>query len=259
MLKSLQALNRRNHRKACVVDGQTAWLGGMNVSDLHLHSVTGADCWRDNGVRVRGPEVALLDQELQATFNGRRTRPREFEQLQALRLNSTLRSRRWFKRDLTRRMDEEQQRVWMMTPYFVPGGRLLRAIRRAARRGLDVRLVIPRRSDVPFIRWISWRFCEQLMRDGVRVYEYLPRVLHAKSILFGRAAITGSTNLNHRSDLHDLEVDVVLEDPATLDRIKTQFMTDFAEAEALTIDKLQRRPWLKRLAGRLLVIFRSLF
>lgn len=257
-LKRFQWVNRRNHRKACVVDGKTAWIGSLNVSDSHSESIKGKDSWRDNSVRVTGAEVRSLDREMEATFFQSRRRGWSPHRLRNLRLNSTLIARRHLLNDFLDRINQAQRRVWIVTPYFVPHGVVLRAIRRAALQGKDVRLVIPLRSDVPFIRWVALTFCAQLIRRGVRIFEYTPRVLHAKTVLFDETAILGSTNLNHRSFQHDLEVDVLLEKAETIQAIETQFKWDIVRSHELTLEKLEGTALWQRVLGSILVFFRSI-
>lgn len=247
-------LNRRNHRKVVLIDGKVAWIGGMNVTDEHLESVFGDKAWRDNGVRVRGAQLKELKDVLESAFFRGRKRN---HLIPGLRLNSTLAARRAFVKDLNDRIRGSHGRVWLITPYFIPKGTLLRAIRRTAATGSDVLLVIPKLTDVPITRWVSMLFFESLLKWKVRVFEYLPSILHAKTFLFDRDAIVGSTNLNHRSFLHDLELDVVVDHSETLRAIEEQFGKDLSRSRELTLESVRNRPWWKRFLGWIFIWFRS--
>jgi cardiolipin synthase len=132
---------------------------------------------------------------------------------------------------------------------------LLRQLKSAARRGVDVRILLPRHSDVPMMTWASRAFYFDLIQAKVRIYEYLPTMLHAKTILLDDEALVGTSNLNHRSLLHDLEVDVHLENPMNAKDIADRFEKDLEQADAMTIDQTHR-PWYQRLLGQFLFLTR---
>jgi cardiolipin synthase len=254
-------INRRNHRKVCIIDSRVAWVGSMNVCDAHLPSLQGARAWRDTGARVEGVDVRLLARAFSRAW--RRThwapkvpRPARDPRSPWVKMNYTRGMRRRAYRALIRRLRQARRRVWVTNPYFVPPGRLVRALRAAAQAGADVRVLVPRRPDVPFIRWVAASFFAGLVSRSVAVYEYLPSPLHAKTLIVDEWAQVGSTNFNHRSVLHDLEVDIVLSKPATRDLLARQFERDLERAEPVTEAKLRSRGWGERIAGRLLFALR---
>jgi cardiolipin synthase len=146
--------------------------------------------------------------------------------------------------------------LWITTPYFVPPKPLLRALTRAAERGVDVRLLVPARSDVFFMPWASGPFYLTLLQAGARVYQYLPRVLHAKTSLGDQWALVGSSNLNHRSILHDLELDILLTEEASLAQLAIAFEADLNESILLDLQTYERQSWWKRLISRVVLLFR---
>jgi cardiolipin synthase len=119
-----------------------------------------------------------------------------------------------------------------------------------------VRIIVPRRPDWRFIHLAAAAFFEPLLRAGVRIYEYLPNVLHAKNLQIDDWVIVGSSNLNHRSLLHDLEVDVVITHKDSRESLESQFLKDIEESEEVTSRSLRKRSLLGALAGRLLLLFR---
>jgi cardiolipin synthase len=121
----------------------------------------------------------------------------------------------------------------------VPEVQLLRALRFAAWAGADVRLIVPRKIDLPFMRFVNRIFYRVLIRGGVRIDEYAPRILHAKTMLIDDWAVVGSSNLNHRSLISDLEVDVVLTQPESITSLETQFLEDAGQAVRILDKDLQ--------------------
>jgi cardiolipin synthase len=212
-------LNRRLHRKTCVIDREVAFLGSFNITH-RAH--------RDTGVRVRGPALREIEEAFlilwEERFSGRK---RVLGQASGIRLNLTRRLRAKRNQDLVRRIRESRRRVWITNAYFVPPWFLLRALCGAGLRGVDVRLLLPAEPDYRFMKWLSEASYRYLLLSGVRVFEYRARFLHAKSLLIdGAFASVGSTNLNHRSLMHDLEVDVELEGPESFRALEAAYLED---------------------------------
>lgn len=259
-------LNQRNHRKLFIVDNLTAFMGGMNVWDVHLSSIHGAEAWRDTAVKVTGGGLTALTTAFGAHWELCRGRVRSWMARRRLRqkgvshprvLANTTRSERiQHYRTLLALIDSTQSRLWITTPYFVPPKPLLRALTRAAERGVDVRLLVPARSDVFFMPWASGPFYLTLLQAGARVYQYLPRVLHAKTSLGDQWALVGSSNLNHRSILHDLELDILLTEEASLAQLAIAFEADLNESILLDLQTYERQSWWKRLISRVVLLFR---
>ncbi len=252
LLKILGRLNRRNHRKAVVIDEATAFVGGMNVTDKHLSEFYGKDAWRDTSVMVRGDGVSRLVLDFDHLWSRRRAKPRP-ESHGPVRLNSGRRARRRLYFDLVQRVFRAERRVWITTPYFVPEPSLARALRFAAWNGVDVRILVPRKNDVWLVKWIARAFYWILMRYGAKVYEYLPSVLHAKILLIDDWGMVGSSNMNHRSILHDLEVDLELAEAESLRSLENQFRLDLLSAHPIEPSVWRKRSWLGRLFERLVV------
>lgn len=259
-----QRINRRDHRKVCIIDEAVAFAGSMNVIDYHLRSMVGAAAWRDTGVRVRGAEVAVLVESFndlwlgkrRALSLGRRERARRRRSGELVRLNARRRERRENYLDLLVRIVGSERRVWIENAYFVPDGSLLRVLRVAAEAGVDVKIVVPAFSDVVFIPWVASAFHLGLLTAGVRVFEYTKSVLHAKTMLIDDWGLVGSSNLNHRSLLHDLEVDIVVADPTACAQLERQFVVDCGDCVEITLENWRHRPLGERLVGRLLLAVR---
>lgn len=253
LLRSFWALNERNHRKVCVVDGRKAWTGGMNVSAAHSH-------WRDTGVFVEGRMVRIFTDAFQAAWSrGQKTRWRSLRRrfsMQIVRLNAGYKSRKAGYLDLINRIRSAKDRVWITNAYFVPPGKILKALQYASARGVDVKVVVPRNPDIFFVRWVSSALYRSLLESGVKIFEYIPAPLHAKTLIIDDWATVGTSNLNHRSLLHDLEVDVVLTSRASLEALTAQFKKDSEKSHTVSMHDWLNRSWAERLAGRILLLFR---
>lgn len=262
----LRRLNNRNHRKVCIIDGQKAFVGSMNVIECHVPSLSGASTWRDTGALVAGEEVGVLARSFEWIWYGTLRRlalrlrgaGKRAESSELVRLNTHRRQRQENYLDLLVRIVGSSRRVWITNAYFVPDGSLLRALAAAAGGGTDVRVLVPRFTDVWFIPWVASAFHLGLLRAGVRVFEYTGTVLHAKTMVVDDWALVGSSNLNHRSLLHDLEADVVLPEEKNRTALERQFVIDLESAQEVTLSSWQERPRLERLLGRCLLLFKYL-
>jgi cardiolipin synthase len=259
--KRASTINHRDHRKVCIVDGRRAWTGGMNISASHI-------LFRDTGVFIEGSRVqALLYAFRQAWQKAwsprqvfhpkRRWRTlRRWITLSFVRINANRKTRRRTYNDLLQRIASANTRIWITNAYFVPPQRLRKALQEASKRGVDVRVLIPRKPDIYFIRWVASALYFGLITAGVKIFEFLPATLHAKTLIIDEWATIGSTNLNHRSIIHDLEVDVVLTTTKSIEALANQFADDLKESKEISIQDWKRRSWGERLAGRLLLLFR---
>jgi len=228
MIARFRKVNRGNHRKFCLIDHTDLFVGSFNVSDVHLAEVSGDRVWKDVGVRVRGSEVKYARRAFQRAYVGWRAFaiPRRSSRL--LLLNDTFLHKRRARLEQISKIRRAHKRIWLATPYFVPIGKLLRLLSRQARRARDVRLMIPRKNDVWFMKWISLPILGSLVTRGVKIYIYSPGFSHQKVFIADDWMCIGSTNLNHRSFLHDLEMDVVITHEANKLRITQSFVNDQA-------------------------------
>ena len=249
-------MNRRNHRKLVMVDRKRIWLGGFNVSDEHLESVSGKKAWRDTGLRLTEVRDRAFQLAFETAWHDRHHRRQwraSRQQLivwlnrksspKAVQINATGKLRVRFHREMLARLASARRRIWITTPYFVPTLPVFRALLRAALQGRDVRLVLPEKSDVPFVRMASMAFFLPLLKAGCRIFEYHRSILHAKTMVVDGWALLGSSNLNHRSFLFDLEVDVALQRAPSLKRLEGQYQSDFRLSREIRLSDFKLRPF----------------
>lgn len=250
----------RDHRKLLVVDGMVAFVGGAGIADAfdppgqpHLR-------WRETMVRIEGP--VLIDwQALFAdvwnhyapTQLGPSTVPAALANGVAGRVTATSGLPvQEIKRSLIRRIRGAHQRVWISTAYFIPARKLVRALRHAAHRGIDVRLLVPGpQTDHPAVRHAGRRFFAPLLRSGVRIFEYQPRFLHSKVILADHWVSIGSSNLDRWNLYWNLEANQEIQDLGFAAHTEAMLRRDFAESVECGLEALHRRPWHLRLRERL--------
>jgi cardiolipin synthase len=248
---------RRDHRKLLLVDGRVAFVGGAGLSDEFASGTAGEPPWREIMVQISGPVVADWQRAFADTWR-RCGEPLALEPpalavahadgaVGRLAL-SEARQRSLLANDVLRRFAAATERAWVMSAYFVPSRRFRKALRRAARRGVDVRLLVPGpRTDHPWVRQAARRFYGKLLRNGVRIFEYQPRMLHAKMILCDEWVSIGSSNLDRWSFRWNLEANQEIADRRASDAAAALFVADFAASLQLSRRYWRERAWLDRL------------
>jgi cardiolipin synthase len=256
-------LFRRNHRKTLVCDGQLAFTGGVNIADEWLPVEEGGGGWLDSAVELRGPAVPVLEREFLRVWNRRARRRARLDPatLQvpapagdtrlAIVSNTELLDRFAIRRAAVHALRESRSRAYLANPYFVPDRGFLRALCRAASRGVDVRLLVPARSDHAFLDYAARATFTGLLKAGVRIYEHR-RVVHSKALLVDDDFVSlGSYNLDHWSLAYNLEVVVNTLDPAYHADVRRMLEEDMGSAEEITLERFRRRPLINRLLEKL--------
>jgi cardiolipin synthase A/B len=250
----------RDHRKIMVVDGTVAFVGGVGLTDEF--GVTGPPGWpwRDLVVEIHGPVVADWSRAFARTWRrsgGELTLPVQSpEPLQDGARARVVLSEAWYRSELAnavaRRIGSATKRAWIMSAYFVPSRRFRKALRRAARRGVDVRLVVPGPlTDHPLVRQAARRFYGKLLRNGVRIFEFQPRVLHGKMSICDDWVSVGSSNLDRWSFKWNLEANQEIENEAFATVATAVFEKDCAQSLELDRHRWPQRAWIDRLQERL--------
>tara|TARA_R110001592_G_scaffold7032_2_gene39451 strand:- start:18406 stop:19536 length:1131 start_codon:yes stop_codon:yes gene_type:complete len=254
LLHLFSSINKRDHRKLMIIDQRTAWLGSFNISQKHLPKENKGDHWRDTAIQIKGMDLEALQIAFDSCWNKSPKRqtalhlpssPFMFNFTRALRI-------RQHKRFL-KRIKEANEKIWITNAYFVPDKKLLEALVYASYRGVDVRILLPKTSDIFFIPWASAYFYSRLLNSGIRIFEFQYRMLHAKTLIIDDWASIGSSNLNRRSLHHDLELDYSLQLSESKKILSNSFETDLRESEELDAKRFkQTRAW-QRIIGGLLV------
>jgi cardiolipin synthase A/B len=230
----------RNHRKLVVADGSRAVIGGLCIGcEWTGESHAGGQPWRDTAVDIRGPAAAVLDQTFAAAWEltGSKVPDEEIAGVVEpvgsadVRVISGEPGRERAYRVIELLTVGSVERLWITDAYLVAPPRLFQALLDAGKDGVDVRLLVPGSSDLPLIRDLSRIGYRDLLRSGVRIYEWDGPMLHGKTIMCDdRWVRVGSSNLNPSSLLGNYELDVLIEDHSLADAMEAQFRRDIARS-----------------------------
>jgi cardiolipin synthase len=273
-------INNRDHRKLLVVDGQTAILGGINISSVYSsgsaarRSGNPADhniAWRDTDLQLEGPVVGELQKLFMQTWDKQHGKPlAEKNYFPALKSqgNEIVRAIGSTPDDpyslmyltLISAIGNAEKQVYLTNAYFVPDPQLLKALIDAAARGVDVTLILPSHSDSEVVFHAGRSHYTALLKGGVRLYERAGALLHSKTaVIDGVWSTVGSTNLDWRSFLDNDEINVVIIGREFAQKMQAMFDGDLAASKAIDLESWERRPfkfrfkeWMARVWGRLL-------
>jgi cardiolipin synthase A/B len=252
-------LNFRNHRKILIVDGKLAFTGGANIGREYL-GARHKQQWRDYLVRVTGPVVLQLEdvfgKDWQFTTGEDLFHAKYYPQplgggksvIQVLESGPDSRFQA-FQQAVFLMVNSAQEEILLVTPYFIPDTSLLTSLSVAALRGVKVRLLLPRISDVHFVRWASRSFYDDLLRHGVEIYEYRPKILHAKLLTIdNRWSMLGSANMDIRSFRLNFELNLLVYGSEFASQARTFFFDESKKANLIDRERFERRGLSYRLA-----------
>jgi cardiolipin synthase len=258
--------NFRNHRKLVVVDGEEAFTGGMNVGGEYEHN------WHDLAIRVRGPAVQqlhtiFLDDWFFATDENLATEryltaqtPQRADASASSVRDASFRviasgpdtEQDGLRDALFHAINASEERLWMTTPYFIPGAEILAALRAAVQRGVDVKLILPEKGDVAIVRRASQAYYPMLLESGIRLFEYQPRMLHAKSLIVDqRYAMVGSANLDVRSFEINFELTSFVASSEFNTQLAEVFKADLDQCREVDLSEVNARSPLAKLTDAL--------
>ena len=261
------SVHLRNHRKLIAIDGAIGFTGGMNVGDEYSGRarLKGSAHFRDSHVELRGPVVGDLEQVFLEDWAFAKGQPLPPPPLPAKHATWSAAERREGSvvAVVPSGPDQEhnaaamlyftgitsaRERVYLTSPYFVPDEPTVRALMSAALRGVDVRVLVPHRCDVALVGYAARSYYPALLRAGVRLFEYLPSMLHAKTMVIDSAwAVVGSANLDIRSFRLNFELSTVIADLAFAGRLEARFLRDLGAAREISPDDVRGRTRLARL------------
>lgn len=243
-------VNLRTHRKIVVIDGRIAYTGGINITDEEDERLR-ADAYRDLHLRIEGDAVRALQVVFVEDW-AYVTRTRDWvgdvarampEPLPGPIDTQVLTSGPDSSWEAIHRLHvgaihAASRRVWLVTPYFVPGEAAMMALTSTALAGLDVRLLVPKMSDSKLVTYCVRSYYDELLAAGVKVYEYGPRMLHSKALLVDDTlALIGSANFDHRSFRLNFEVSVLFNDAGVAADLAQLVEREFAHAPRVRNDR----------------------
>jgi cardiolipin synthase len=263
---SLARINNRTHRELLIVDGRVAFVGGAGVADWWADPAIARTRrrrgWRDTMARIEGPIVAALQGVAAENWleccGEILTGPEYFPNLEragdttAFVVKSSPSDRATASRvTFQMLMEGSDHHVRITTPYFLPDRALRRAIVEMATRGVAVSVIVPGpKTDQRWVRLASRRMWGDLLRAGVRIYEYRRVMIHAKVLIADELwSVLGTTNIDNRSFEHNDEVNVAMRDPVVAARLLEDYARDVRDSDEVTYERWQRRPLWEKIVG----------
>lgn len=258
----------RDHRKLIIIDRNKVFTGGLNIANEYrgFHIRLKKEGWRDTGIMIEGPAADELFRIFERTWRlwgGDKIEmdgPVEgFENgLPVIPIfASSARGRRRMRKLLYYSINNARESIFLTTAYFTPSRRMIDSLEEAVRRGVDVRLLLPGKSDVPAAHYAGRAFFTRLLKRGIRIYNYQGEVLHAKSYVFDRCwSIVGSANLDFQSLRWNDEGNVGILDEGFGSKMIEIFEEDLKRSKEIRIEDWLIRPWSEKLKERFFVLFR---
>ena len=253
-------VNRRDHRKLLIVDGQVAFVGGINISSVYSSGslgrsepTKGNQQWRDTHLRMAGPVVREFQKLFMATWSqqkGEPLAPRDYFPEPAKKGNEVVRAIGSSPEEpysqiyatLLSAINSAETQVFLTNAYFVPDPQLLATLKEAVQRGVDVRLLLPEKIDSAMVFYASRSYYDELLSAGVKIYERQDALLHAKTALIdGVWSTIGSTNLDWRSFLNNQEINAVILGQDFGAQMQTLFEKDLESSKLVTLEEWRKR------------------
>lgn len=247
-----------DHRKLLIVDGEIGFIGGYNLGSLY------ATEWRDTHLRIRGPVAADLGRAFIEFWN--RNRPEDpideryggtFDPFLHIQENDAHQLAFPIRDMYITAIDQAQSTILLSNAYFVPDHILLNALEDAARRGVDVRVLIPWDSNHVTVKWLTNGFLTSCMEAGIHIMGYEKSMLHAKTCMIDDKWVTiGTANLDRLSSLGNYEVNIEIYSKEIAQQMRCLFECDVTNAFELSLDEWQKRPWYARFSELVLTPLR---
>ena len=276
--------NNRDHRKICVIDGHTAFTGGVNLADEYANLIRRFGVWKDTGAMFKGRAVnsftMLFLQMWNSTFRSFRKRETRLEYAKYAYRED------WDPQDEAGEregyvipygdnpldqepigesvylslINEAKEYVHIMTPYLILDDAVMMALCYAAKRGVDVKILFPHIPDKPYAFWLGHAYYKELLENGVRIFEFLPGFVHAKEFICdGRKAVIGTINLDFRSLYLHFENAAYLYGMSAVQDMEQDFEKSLEQCQEVTLEAYYKLPQLKLFFGKTLRVLAPLF
>jgi len=262
---------KRDHRKIVCVDGETALVGGFNITVYDAPVALGGRGWKDAAARVEGPVVGEVEKLYWESWGASTAAPGAPPLLKpgkpyaagniyaSVLSASGMRNFRSIRRSYSYAIDRARRYIYITNAYFLPDRFVYRRLIKAVKRGVDVRIIGPYKTDHPYIRWATWSIYPHMIRNGIKVYEWQGEILHSKTaVIDGTWTSIGSHNLDHRSLHYNLEININIHDQQFGREMARIFKEDLKGSRLVTLAETKDRTLLSKASSKLLYFFRSL-
>ncbi|MDE6716566.1 MAG: cardiolipin synthase [Muribaculaceae bacterium] len=251
-------INWRNHRKIVVIDNRIGYIGGMNIADRYEKGTPDGLAWRDTHFRLRGEIVGSLVYSFLIDWNFQNPEkqieypvPPEIELRNHVGMqlisSGPMSAYNNIALCFQKAISSATKSIYIQTPYFLPTDGLLHALEAAALANVDVRIMIPRKSDSRMLQYASFSYITQCLKAGIKIYLYEPGMLHAKAMIVDDTFVTaGSTNFDFRSFENNFEANLMIYDKDTNRRMRDIFFEDLSKCTKVRFNTWKKRPRLQR-------------
>lgn len=252
-------VNFRNHRKLAIIDGKTGYIGGFNIGDEYLGLDKNFGYWRDTHLRIVGKAVYGMQTRFVLDWNQASARkvkynvkyfPEiEFEGETDVQIVSSGPDSEWeqIKYAYVKMINSAKNYIYIQTPYFIPDGSVLDALKIAALSGVDVRVMIPNKPDHMFVYWATYSHVGEVLKAGARVYVYENGFIHAKTLVVdGKVSTVGTANIDVRSFRLNFEVNAFIYSQPIAGRLEKIFLDDMMNSQEITKVAYEERPLIIR-------------
>lgn len=265
--KLANRINWRNHRKIVVIDGRIGYIGGMNIADRYVDVAPGGRIWRDTHLRLEGPVIESLMYSFAIDWNFLRpdadVQPitvMEYERAGDvdMQLVTSGPVDKWNNLVLCfqQAIASARKRIYIQTPYFLPTDALLKALQGAALSGVDVRVMLPEKTDSVLLGYGSRSYIDDCLKSGVKVYLFTPGMLHAKTMVIDDDFVTtGSVNFDFRSFENNFEANLLIYSESVNRQMRDIFFHDLSACRKLTLSNWRVRPLTQRIVESLVRLF----
>lgn len=251
------SMNHRDHRKILVIDGHTAFTGGINLADEYINHINRFGYWKDTGIMLKGEAVWNFTIMFLQTWNAIYPTDTSMEQFYPrIHFEEEFANDGYVQPYGDSPLDQEtvgenvylnmintaSEYIYMFTPYLIIDNEMMTALCLAAKKGVDVRIVTPGIPDKKTVFWLTQSYYDVLVRNGVKIYEYTPGFIHAKCFVCDdEVATVGTINMDYRSLYLHFECGVFLYESKVVKQVKEDALEVFAVSKQITIEDCHRR------------------
>jgi cardiolipin synthase len=257
----LAQANFRNHRKIIVIDGRIGFEGGLNLDERYINNGKYKLFWRDTHIKVEGPIINLLQLQFLLSWHFTAKMKFPFEQpyfgnqfenvgnsAATLVASGPDSPRPYCMEAILAGINQAKKNIWIATPYFIPTDQIITALQIAATNGVDVKMILPGKSDSHVVKHASLSYIRPLLRSGIQIFLYQKGFMHAKTMTFdGQVAIVGTANMDTRSFYINFEIAAVIYDQKVCEKVEASFIKDLKGSKEVTVKEWSKRSFYNRL------------
>lgn len=261
----LKVGNRRNHRKLVLIDGKIAFIGSQNWSSVHVSSKSQPQAWKDVGCRIEEDDLTVLSKSFEQIWKASRFQSflRPFKGYVRLKnhhplnekfkMNFSFIQRYQIYKYLLKNIRQAKTQIILGSAYFIPKRSFIRALKKAKKRGVDIKIITSGPTDVKVVKLAAMGLYENLLKYQIPLFEYSKSHFHSKYFYFDhQKVLLGSYNMNHRSLMHDLELLYEVSDHKKVSDFYQLIVTDLSHSRQLSLQEIKNRPWYVKLISKVL-------